>query len=454
MEVADSADVTTQDDLNEPTDVEVADSTDVKTQEELNEPTDVEVANSADVNSAQNQEDVDELPVGYQAPTRSFYNQLIEGTVTGISPRINADIASHLLSPGPLRAEDYDDETTYYEPAETIEDLLDTISVCTNLQCVEILRYLCWDHIRLMLRERLHDGKLTNAPRGKTFVQELILYHGEIDHPICKVLDQAAFLILHKRSAVYIHPNPVAVTGRAVEAAESLSKEKDLGPLEFDNPLYLIKNLTCDQISYVANQLLWNPTNRKTKNISRLAKLWKDAEAGNNLRLKQRMYEHFGKAFQFMTIESPISTHFRAVSTQILYQSKGSAAVGNHLLFRVLLTNCRPWHYYILIGCIPGRLEKEQRDFHIKSEGMVREKTKLVYPKGLKVFVDDQMVQKVYDVVGGELYPVPIDRYCKFGQWHDFYVQFDLEIPTFQRGLIFHLIQGELLQESYRKRED
>ena len=68
--------------------------------------------------------------------------------------------------------------------------------------------------------------------------------------------------------------------------------------------------------------------------------------------------------------------------------------------------------------------------------------------------MDDQMVQKVYDVVGGELYPVPIDRYCKFGQWHDFYVQFDLEIPTFQRGLIFHLIQGELLQESYRKRED
>jgi hypothetical protein len=250
---------------------------------------------------------------------------MIDDTIAATATRVEAEIATFVCKPGPMRWEDMEDDNDYYVPAATIGDLFNIIQDCTNHQCVEMLRYLGWDSIRLIIRERLPNGKLTNAPTAKTFVKELIDYHLHIAHPVCKLLDQAAFMVLYKRSAVYIHRNTLAVTGRAVEASESLEKDKHIGPIEFDNPLNLIKNLTCDQLSYAAKELIINPTNRKTLNISRLAKLWKGAEDDNNLRLKQRIYDVIGNILQFMTIQSPVSTHFRAVSTQVLYLTKGSS---------------------------------------------------------------------------------------------------------------------------------
>jgi hypothetical protein len=43
------------------------------------------------------------------------------------------------------------------------------------------------------------------------------------------------------------------VTGRAVAAEQSLDPVR-VGPVEYQNPLHLLKNLTCDQLTFIAKQ--------------------------------------------------------------------------------------------------------------------------------------------------------------------------------------------------------
>ena len=304
--------------------------------------------------------------------TRKEYNEQIVRTVPTLDPMVRTDMKPFLPHDGPMRAEDLEDDNVYYCPSETIEDLLRLIQDMNNFQCVEVLRYLGWDAIRLRQRDKLwYSEKLSKAPTGKTFLPELVEYHNDIDHPVCKLIDQAVFLVTEKRSHVYIHLNPMPVTGKAVAAEQSLDPVR-VGPVEYQNPLHLLKNLTCDQLTFIAQQLLPNKTKRKVKNISNLSKLWKQAVLNGEEDVKKKMYQVIDQSFKSMHILMPLSMHFRAVSTQVLYQTKNSTTISNHLLFNILLASCGPGtHYYIVCGAIPERLSKEEIEKQLQSEPMV-----------------------------------------------------------------------------------
>jgi hypothetical protein len=379
------------------------------------------------------------------------YLEIIGRTIADIERRIENDLADY-ISDAPLTSDDYENDTLCFNAATSIEDIYSVLKETTNLQCVEMLRYLRWEETRLRLRETIRTGGLTNAPTAISFVKKLVKNYNDINHPVFKIIDKGLFIIRNLRSQVYIHPNHVPVTGRAAEAADSLDP-RSIGPVEYDNYLFLVKNLTCDQINYVAKKLDPKATNRKTNNIVLLAALWKQAVVKRKDELIKHMISLIEDCFKFMTITAPTSTHFRAVSSQVLYQTKQSATIANHLSFRVLLTKAHPWHYYVLCGPIPGRLSLEDRNYHLKNEGMVRESTALCYPDCFKVYVNEKEVKKVFEKVNGDLYPCPIDEYCSTGTWHNVHVTFQLDTGMFQKGLVFHLIQGKIIQESYRKRE-
>jgi hypothetical protein len=59
----------------------------------------------------------------------------------------------------------------------------------------------------------------------------------------------------------------------------------------------------------------------------------------------------------------------------------------------------------------------------------------------------------VFDKREGNIYPRAIKSDCKMGKWNEFYVTFSFDGERFKRGMVFHLINGELKQERYRERE-
>ena len=337
--------------------------------------------------------------------------------------------------------EDEGDEEVYYEPATTVKELEHRLQDLGNMHCVGLLRYLRIDWIRLRMRPKMANGCYLNVERASSFIGRLISHFGKIDHPVVRCIDKAWYVIKYLKGNVYLHCNTPAQTGRAVKPKEEALKIGELGSVEYFNPLYLLQHLTIDQLIYVGRMCLESKdmTNRKVKLLDRLGVLWKKGD-----KVARRMiHDSVGQAFTYLTIKSPLSVMFRAVSSQVLRHTKGSTQATDNLSFSVFITNPKPWDVYLLCGPLPERRNMESRVQHLESKPMIREETFIKYPDNLRVHVNGRLITTpLFDQIGGSLYPREIASYLRLDGWNTFLLTFDLDDRLFVKGFVLHLVHG------------
>lgn len=234
---------------------------------------------------------------------------------------------------------DFIEEEGFYR-AESIEVLNQRlIEDYSESDCKSTLQIFGWDINRLKLRERIPGRKKPMpAPKAKTYLKEIVGVATAMgktmqDHILMRI-DEALYMVKHHRDCIYIHDTP-QVTGKAVEAEESLDPTKSA--LVYDNPLFLFKNMTVDQLQCVADLIQLECAGRKVELLSKLCRYWAQAA---DLKRKE-LFVAVGAAFTFLKIKAPVTPRYRAVSSQVLYMVKGSEKVSNNLIFKVLLTTIR-----------------------------------------------------------------------------------------------------------------
>jgi hypothetical protein len=331
-----------------------------------------------------------------------------------------------------------DDDDSYYYPAKNVSQLKERLRDLHNLVILDMLYFMGINWIRLKQRPVGRDGQYRKPESATSFTYRLIKYFNSMESQVLKYLDQAWYMIIYHRRSVMVHEDKDAQTGKAVQARLS-RKAATLGPVRYFNPLFMFQNMSIDQLIYVATNCLEGTfSRRKVSLLSALSLYWK----GSNDAQKKNLFDFVAESLKSLTIQSPLSVHFRAVSSQVLRQTKGSTRVTDHLSFSVLLTNPKPYHIYLLCGPLPPRLDRETREMQLRYVPMVKEATTIRYPNRLKVFINERDAGVMYDEIGDLLYPREVTEFCKFGDWNTFHLVFELDDKVFQKGMVLHVVQG------------
>ena len=234
---------------------------------------------------------------------------------------------------GDWYADDNYEDGDYYFKFTSLDELRERIRDSDKLDALAMLRYLRIDWLRLKMRP---EGG--NVDTSKTFMQKMIDYFADVEHPVLHYLDQAWFILTYVKRNVYIHANTIPQTGKVAQVEKAVSrKPQKYGSVDYYNPLYLLSHLTIDQLIYIGKMLLPNDlmTKRKAKLLHLLVLLWKN---GNQDKRKE-IFETIGLALTYLTIQSPLHVKNRAVSAQVLRRTKGSVYITDNISFKAYLAH-------------------------------------------------------------------------------------------------------------------